>query len=458
MQYYALTSLTNGILGLFLVYYVFLRNKNSALNRSFAYIGGSIATWCVFYAFWSLATNATQAVMFTRMHMFFVAFIPSAFLHFALRFTNKYHKHRPVLICCYVISYIFAPIMLLTPLVVAGSRHVLNFEYWPVGGILLIPYVSFFAIVVIYTFAILIQFFLQSSGTIKQQALWLIVGFAFGFGGGSTNWFLWFDIPVQPVAHFFVGICFVIIAYAVVKHGLMDVDIVVDIVRSSRLSTMGLISASINHEIRNPLFVIKNMAANYAELPEGLKPQKAAEYLSQIARQSDRALEIMQRFSMIMKRPGKTKTETCNLYDAFKNALFLVSHEVEKKNIEIELKVDQALTVQADAAHMEEIFLNLLVNACHAVSDTQSPKITVSAEKSNRKVLITFSDNGSGMTKSEAEKIFEPFYTTKASGTGLGLYVVKLLAERNGGKIDIAERYRSRGTAFKLEFPALGIS
>jgi two-component system NtrC family sensor kinase len=137
-----------------------------------------------------------------------------------------------------------------------------------------------------------------------------------------------------------------------------------------------------------------------------------------------------------------------------------VESELGLKKITILQNIPEELEVFADIQSLEEIFINLIVNACQAMPDGGEIEISATmpsspnlsrreGEEEIDKVIITIRDTGPGLAQDQLKRIFEPFYTTKVSGTGLGLYVVKQLVEKNGGRIDIRSEV-GIGTVFSI--------
>jgi two-component system NtrC family sensor kinase len=130
-------------------------------------------------------------------------------------------------------------------------------------------------------------------------------------------------------------------------------------------------------------------------------------------------------------------------------------------NIRLQMNIPLKTMVCADRHSLEEIFINLIVNACQAMPNggeieiratAPSPSLSLGVRESNN-VIIAIQDNGPGLPPDQLKRIFEPFYTTKASGTGLGLYVVKQLVEKNGGRVQVRSKPGS-GTAFDILLPS----
>ena len=124
-----------------------------------------------------------------------------------------------------------------------------------------------------------------------------------------------------------------------------------------------------------------------------------------------------------------------------------------QKNIEMEIVLkDTALELRADTSLIEQVLINLVVNAMEAVKDISDPRIILSASISNnRKILIRVSDNGFGMTEEVMDKIFIPFFSTKKNGSGIGLSLCKQIMMLHKGNIQVQSR-QGEGTAFTLQF------
>jgi signal transduction histidine kinase len=139
--------------------------------------------------------------------------------------------------------------------------------------------------------------------------------------------------------------------------------------------------------------------------------------------------------------------------DIFENLLQLMQPTLEQKNIEVEtILKDTDLVVEADTALLEQVLINLVVNAIEAVKDKEEPRIVLSAFiSSNRKIVIKVADNGHGMAEELMDKIFIPFFSTKKSGSGIGLSLCKQIMMLHKGNITVQSK-EAEGTAFQLQF------
>jgi signal transduction histidine kinase len=139
--------------------------------------------------------------------------------------------------------------------------------------------------------------------------------------------------------------------------------------------------------------------------------------------------------------------------DVFENLLQLMQPTLEQKNIEVEtILKDTDLMLDVDTNLLEQVLINLVVNAIEAVKEINDPRIILSAySAANRKTVIKVADNGPGMPVELLEKIFIPFFSTKKSGSGIGLSLCKQIMMLHKGNIQV-QSVEGVGTAFLLQF------
>jgi len=139
--------------------------------------------------------------------------------------------------------------------------------------------------------------------------------------------------------------------------------------------------------------------------------------------------------------------------DLFENLYTLMEPTLERKNIELDIILkDTALQLEADTSLVEQVLINLLINAIDAVRDKEEGRIVLSGYvSSDKKTIIKVSDNGSGMSPEVLDKIFVPFFSTKKSGSGIGLSLCKQIMMLHHGNIH-AQSIESQGTSFILQF------
>lgn len=461
MNYFGIVGLFNGIVALLIGLYVFFRDRRNELYLSFSLFTIDVALWSIFYAIWQSQESKEPALFFARLLMSSCYYIPFAFLWFVLTLLEVENRKKYLPLCLGIPSFFL--LFSFSELNVKDVLPRLYFPYWPTPGFLMHLYVIVFFIVVPYCFYLLFRGWFRSTGMRRWQLRWVTLTMLLVSSGGSTNWFLWYNVPIPPFPNVFVGVFLLLLAYTVIRRQLFDIDTLAGIVQEAKLSAIGTLAASINHEIRNPLYVVKGMAESFLAnkrdgLLDRLSPQereeKVEEILTRTVEQVSRAVEITKRLAEFSRpRVGQAEPENLHLNEVVDEVLSFVGHELEMDKIKVERELSEDTTVRADRKQIEEILLNLMINACQAM-----PKggfLKIADEQQNGRVIVRISDTGEGISRDNMKRIFDPFFSTKQEkGTGLGLYVVKKLVERNGGRVKVSSVV-GRGSTFSLELVAV---
>ena len=219
---------------------------------------------------------------------------------------------------------------------------------------------------------------------------------------------------------------------------------------TDRLNMMGQLSATIAHEINEPLTAMLGYAQLATKNP-GLPPQARAD-IDRIITTCLHAREIVRKLLMF-SRDMPARMETVSVHRVMEDTLALFRARCAKERVEIRLRLTRGRdTVCIDPARLRQVFSNLILNALQAMP--QGGRLTLSTRRPGRRLVITVEDTGCGMSEAELQKAFIPFYTTKPyhQGTGLGLPVVREIVSNSGGKLAVDSR-PGRGTRFTLSFP-----
>ncbi len=243
-----------------------------------------------------------------------------------------------------------------------------------------------------------------------------------------------------------------------------NAQLVAEAAQKEKLAVIGTLAAAINHEVCNPLNNVKVQAAGFLiKLKKGVfdhlskeeLTQKFTELLQSNMVEVDRSAAITTRLSNFAKPAREPLSEAVNVEQAVNEVKALLGHDFELNMIRIQQEIPSDLPpIRADRKQIQEILFNLIRNAGQAIE--RNGTINVRARQSlNGRVQIEIQDTGCGIPEEHLGKLFTPFFTTKGEGqgTGLGLFVVKRLVERNDGTIS-ANSGRGVGTTFTLEFPA----
>jgi len=228
-----------------------------------------------------------------------------------------------------------------------------------------------------------------------------------------------------------------------------------------KMAVIGTLSAGINHEICNPLGIARGQCEMFLlNLKEGIYAgktqeellEKAKEIMQKVINETDRATVITRKLSSFAK-PAKGRPEGgVYIGEELGEVLSLVEHEFKLDNIEVKHEIPYDIpAVRADRKQVQEILFNIIRNAAQSIEG--SGTISVSARLSGKHVLVDISDTGAGINETDLVQIFNPFFTTKepGKGTGLGLFIVKQIIERNGGRITVKSE-PGAGTIFTLAF------
>lgn len=225
--------------------------------------------------------------------------------------------------------------------------------------------------------------------------------------------------------------------------------------QASKLATMGELSASIAHELNNPLATVALRVENMLmQMPADDQKVHSLEVISQ---EVDRMANLVNSLLQFSRRSHR-QISTVDMREEIANSVEFVHYHLRSSKIEVVREfADPLPTIQADCQQLRQLFLNLLTNASDAMP--QGGTVTVSAQPSgldhSEAVLVEFADTGEGIAAENLKKIWDSFFTTKTEGkgTGLGLAICRRIVEDHGGTIEI-ESEVGRGTTARMRFPA----
>jgi signal transduction histidine kinase len=222
------------------------------------------------------------------------------------------------------------------------------------------------------------------------------------------------------------------------------------LVQADKLSSIGLLAAGVAHEVNTPLAVISNYAQMLAK--QVSEDDQKSRMLEKIAKSTFRASEIVNGL-LNFSRTSTTDFGEVNLNRVIQETLSLVEHQVKKAGIEVRTHLDPALApVHGNAGKLQQVFLNLFLNARDAMESGGTLEVTTSVEETGARVEV--GDTGHGIAPENVHRIYDPFFTTKAArkGTGLGLSVSYGIMQEHGGTIEVFSR-PGGGTRFLLALP-----
>ena len=233
--------------------------------------------------------------------------------------------------------------------------------------------------------------------------------------------------------------------------------------QAEKMATVGTLAAGVAHEINNPLAAISGFAEGLkrriAKIDSQLDEKMSAdfkEYTDTIINECLRCRDIVQTL-LTFSRPVAASLGSVDLNKCVRDTLFILKHHFKKEHrvkIYTEL-ADQMLLIRGDESQLKQVIINLLTNAYYATEDLDEIRIYTS-ENSDGGVELVIEDNGCGIPQDELDKLFEPFYTTKpvGEGVGIGLATCYNIVQRHKGEITV-ESTLGIGSAFKVALPGL---
>jgi signal transduction histidine kinase len=223
--------------------------------------------------------------------------------------------------------------------------------------------------------------------------------------------------------------------------------------RADRLASLGTLTAGLAHEIRNPLVAIKTFTQL---LPDRLDDEEFREEFLKIASGEVDRISLLVNELLDFARPSDPKLELENINTLLDGMILLVSTETKKKQINVIKNFASDLpTVQIDREQIKQVFLNILLNAIGATSEHGQIMVkTRSFVKPGGEpyIQIEFADTGCGIPEEHLEEIFNPFFTTKSTGSGLGLSISNQIVQDHRGYIDV-ESQLDKGSSFIINLP-----
>lgn len=220
-----------------------------------------------------------------------------------------------------------------------------------------------------------------------------------------------------------------------------------EVVQSQKLATLGYLAAGMAHEIRNPL----NSIALFVQLiKEGVEDSDKIDYVEKILKEVDRVDATLSKLMDTAKRPRFELVEV-NIEEVIQKALDSFTPQINAQAITLTFSPKRQLPrLKADPVEIEQIFTNLLLNSIDEMSGGGT--LTIELDHDDRDIVIRVSDSGRGILAEHLPNIFDPFFSTKNRGTGMGLPIVLRIVKNYGGKIEVVTTKKS-GATFLIRLP-----
>ena len=226
-----------------------------------------------------------------------------------------------------------------------------------------------------------------------------------------------------------------------------------DLARISRITTMGELAATIAHEVNQPLSGILtngNACLRWLASIEPSSPnlEEARQAVERMIRDGKRAGDVILRLRNFFKAGGEKTSLRIN--EVVEGIVMLVQHELERNHVLLRTDLTEQLpTVQGDSVQLQQVLLNLILNGADALADVvdRPRQLTIVTRRQTGGVRVEVNDNGVGVEKEKLESIFQPFYTTKTNGMGMGLSISRSIIMKHGGQL-VAQPNDGPGTTF----------
>ncbi len=224
------------------------------------------------------------------------------------------------------------------------------------------------------------------------------------------------------------------------------------LIRSERLATLGQLAAGVAHEINNPLSgVLTYIRLMRKRLEKKSEDGDFRRYLDIMEKETDRCTTIVRNL-LDFARQSKPNLKSVNVNQIINESLELLAHKLHLQNVEVEKRYGDLPQIIADFAQLQQVFMNIIINAAEAMENGGKLTIITRTAFSAKMVEIEFTDTGKGIPAESLPKIFDPFFTTKPKGTGLGLSVVYGIINRHQGQIEVKSEV-NKGTTFTIRLP-----
>jgi C4-dicarboxylate-specific signal transduction histidine kinase len=235
-------------------------------------------------------------------------------------------------------------------------------------------------------------------------------------------------------------------------------EVYLELAHANRVATMGQLSASIAHEINQPITGVVINAHTGLRWLDAEPPNIAGvrEVLGRIVRDANRSAEVIARTRNLIKK-APPRSDPLDINEALQEVTALTRAEAIKQGVGVRLQLTKDLpVVRGDRVQLQQVMLNLMINGIEAMADAgcEGRELLISADLTTPAgVLVAVQDTGPGVKPEDAERIFNAFYSTKPEGLGVGLSICRAIIESHGGKLWVAPG-SPRGSVFQFTLPA----
>ena len=235
-------------------------------------------------------------------------------------------------------------------------------------------------------------------------------------------------------------------------------EVQMDLAHANRVATMGQLTASIAHEVNQPIATARNNAASALRFLSRDPPdlEEVREALGCIVNDVDRAGDVIAGIRKLITKAPAPRDDCLDINEAIREVIVLTRGEALKAGVAVQMQLAEGLPlVQGDRVQVQQVLLNLILNAVEAMSsvDDASRELSISTGRGADGILIAVRDSGPGIDPEHVERVFQSFYTTKPEGIGMGLAICRSIVDAHEGRL-WADANEPRGAVFQFTLPA----
>ncbi|WP_413112885.1 sensor histidine kinase [Thaumasiovibrio sp. DFM-14] len=226
-----------------------------------------------------------------------------------------------------------------------------------------------------------------------------------------------------------------------------------ELIQAAKLAVLGQMSASISHELNNPLAAIRSFADNGRRFLEKQNYQRVYENFERISSLTERMAKISQQLKSFARKSDQHDVTVTNIDLVIQSSVDLMAAQLKSNRVEYHAALVQpAPMVEVNTIQLEQVLINLLSNAIQAMDGQTNKRIVISTQVVKDSLIITVNDSGPGIPADKMSRLFEPFFTTKKNGLGLGLSISQQIVLAMSGNLTVS-RSKLGGACFSLSLP-----
>ncbi|MFC1234883.1 ATP-binding protein [Vibrio sp. F74] len=209
-----------------------------------------------------------------------------------------------------------------------------------------------------------------------------------------------------------------------------------ELIQAAKLAVLGQMSASISHELNNPLAAIRSFAENGKRFLDRGQPERTTDNLTRISALTDRMANISQQLKSFARKTSSNELVVAQIYPIIISSMELVKPQYRAHQIQLATHIEnEKLVGKVNLIHLEQVLINLMTNAMDELTNAETRKVEITLCETETEILIHIDDSGRGLKIKDQQHLFEPFYTTKKNGLGLGLSISLQIMQTMGGDL-----------------------